>query len=200
MPDSRYRTRQSSDPSISTSITSPLLRKTGGFRANPTPGGVPVAITSPGSSVIDSDRKRSIQAHQISTGLCLNPHRLSIPAQLNRKFMRVRNLVGRYDPLPHRGECVTGFTPLPLTIGKLKVARTDIINNGVAQDVVVSLLTSDVFRASSNHHGKFSFVIYLFAFRRHDNRFSRPMTEVENFEKTTGLSGIGILLSIAWSR
>jgi len=38
-------------PSISTSITSPCLRNTGGFRANPTPGGVPVAITSPGSSV-----------------------------------------------------------------------------------------------------------------------------------------------------
>jgi hypothetical protein len=38
-------------PSTSTSTTSPGLRKTGGFRAKPTPGGVPVAMTSPGSSV-----------------------------------------------------------------------------------------------------------------------------------------------------
>src|SRR5829696_1009311 len=48
-------------PSISTSISSPGLRNTGGLRAKPTPGGVPVAITSPGSSVIDSD-KNSINA------------------------------------------------------------------------------------------------------------------------------------------
>src|SRR6185295_9081618 len=39
-------------PSISTSIRSPGLRKTGGLRANPTPAGVPVEIMSPGSSVM----------------------------------------------------------------------------------------------------------------------------------------------------
>ena len=43
-------------PSTSTSTTSPGLRNTGGFRAKPTPGGVPVAITSPGSSVTVCDR------------------------------------------------------------------------------------------------------------------------------------------------
>src|SRR5438552_16487566 len=42
------------DPSFSirTSNTSPALSVTGGSRKNPTPSGVPVAITSPGSSVI----------------------------------------------------------------------------------------------------------------------------------------------------
>src|SRR6266480_6587421 len=34
-----------------------LFRNTGGLRANPTPDGVPVAITSPGSRVIVSERK-----------------------------------------------------------------------------------------------------------------------------------------------
>jgi hypothetical protein len=38
-------------PSISTSIRSPTRKKTGGCRAIPTPSGVPVRITVPGSNV-----------------------------------------------------------------------------------------------------------------------------------------------------
>src|SRR5438270_10784719 len=38
--------------SISTSTTSPSCKKRGGVRLNPTPEGVPVAMISPGSSVI----------------------------------------------------------------------------------------------------------------------------------------------------
>jgi hypothetical protein len=34
---------------------SPALKKTGGFFADPTPGGVPVAMTSPGRSVMMFD-------------------------------------------------------------------------------------------------------------------------------------------------
>ena len=41
--------------SISTSTTSPAWRYTGGLRAKPTPGGVPVKITSPGASVQTSE-------------------------------------------------------------------------------------------------------------------------------------------------
>ena len=41
-------------PSISTSNTSPCFIQTGGFRAAPTPPGVPMMITSPGSSVMHS--------------------------------------------------------------------------------------------------------------------------------------------------
>ena len=40
-------------PSIQTVITSPLPMYRGGLRANPTPSGVPVAITSPGSRVMN---------------------------------------------------------------------------------------------------------------------------------------------------
>ena len=43
-------------PSISTSTTSPFFNHTGGLRAMPTPGGVPVKIRSPGSSVKIRDR------------------------------------------------------------------------------------------------------------------------------------------------
>ena len=42
--------------SISTSTTSPGLSQTGGLRAIPTPGGVPVKIRSPASSVMICDR------------------------------------------------------------------------------------------------------------------------------------------------
>src|SRR4029077_5898888 len=40
-------------PSISQRARSPGRRKTGGSRKTPTPDGVPVAMMSPGSSVID---------------------------------------------------------------------------------------------------------------------------------------------------
>ena len=43
-------------PSISTSTMSPGWSQTGGFRAIPTPGGVPVKIRSPGSRVKIRDR------------------------------------------------------------------------------------------------------------------------------------------------
>src|ERR1022692_4003200 len=48
--------RSSPSPSISTSTTSPSFIYTGGLRATPTPGGVPVKITSPGSSVKTCDK------------------------------------------------------------------------------------------------------------------------------------------------
>jgi len=50
--------------STSTSIRSPGLRNTGGLRANPTPAGVPVAITSPGSSVMLFVMNSMISGHR----------------------------------------------------------------------------------------------------------------------------------------
>ena len=44
--------RSAPRPSIATSNTSPSFSSTGGLRKTPTPSGVPVAITSPGSSVM----------------------------------------------------------------------------------------------------------------------------------------------------
>ena len=44
--------RSSPKPSIFTTASSPGFMKIGGLRAKPTPGGVPVETTSPGSSVI----------------------------------------------------------------------------------------------------------------------------------------------------
>jgi len=47
-------------PSISTRTTSPIESSFGGFIAMPTPPGVPVATTSPGSSVNAVDRCSTI--------------------------------------------------------------------------------------------------------------------------------------------
>ena len=43
-------------PSTVTSMTSPGVSQTGGVRAPPTPPGVPVAITSPGTSVVNEEK------------------------------------------------------------------------------------------------------------------------------------------------
>jgi hypothetical protein len=42
------------------STTSPSFNSTGGWRLNPTPAGVPVAMMSPGSSVINWLRQETI--------------------------------------------------------------------------------------------------------------------------------------------
>src|SRR6185437_8002130 len=52
--------RCSPRPSMPSVTTSPTLRNFGGFMPMPTPGGVPVAITSPGISVIISERYDTI--------------------------------------------------------------------------------------------------------------------------------------------
>src|SRR6476659_754497 len=48
------RCRDSPSPSIPNWMASPAFRNCGGFIPNPTPAGVPVLITSPGSSVMNS--------------------------------------------------------------------------------------------------------------------------------------------------
>ena len=55
-PDAAIGLRRIPIPSISISQESPGFIQTGGFRAKPTPSGVPVTMMSPGSSVIASVR------------------------------------------------------------------------------------------------------------------------------------------------
>ncbi len=57
-PSSSWRQTFSSRPipSISTTITSPAARKRGGLRKTPTPDGVPVEMTSPGSRLNDCEQ------------------------------------------------------------------------------------------------------------------------------------------------
>ena len=52
-------------PEISTSSTSPGFIHSGGLRRWPTPSGVPVAMTSPGCSVVKSEQKPTICWHGI---------------------------------------------------------------------------------------------------------------------------------------
>src|SRR5260370_3895606 len=59
--------------SISTSTTSPSCKKSGGVRLNPTPDGVPVAMISPGSSVMRELRKAITEATEktiLAVGAC----------------------------------------------------------------------------------------------------------------------------------
>ena len=51
-----------------TSMTSPGCIQTGGCRANPTPPGVPVAITSPGTSRVNEEKNST--ALGTSTSIC----------------------------------------------------------------------------------------------------------------------------------
>ena len=57
---SSIRFRNVPTPEISTSITSPGFIQSGGLRLCPTPSGVPVAITSPGSNSVNSEQKAMI--------------------------------------------------------------------------------------------------------------------------------------------
>src|SRR5262249_39785336 len=71
-------------PSISASTTSPFLRKIGGSRPAPTPAGVPVEMTSPGSSVVNVEIIATIAA----TGKIICPVLAScIVLPLTRSFI-----------------------------------------------------------------------------------------------------------------
>mmetsp|Transcript_23902 Transcript_23902/g.66231 ORF Transcript_23902/g.66231 Transcript_23902/m.66231 type:complete len:334 (+) Transcript_23902:467-1468(+) len=89
-------------PSISHSTTSPGTSHRGGFRKQPTPGGVPVAITSPGRSVVKRETKAIMSSTPKTSSRVLESWRVS---PLTRQRMPVLCTVSR---LISSGVTITG--------------------------------------------------------------------------------------------
>ena len=145
-------------PSISTSTTSPGLSQTGGLRAMPTPGGVPVKIRSPGSRVKTFDTFAPIGPALVTTDEVGDPHNLGIRLRLNGKTMQdssTKQLIFGVDVLiAYLSQVVTLqpgdliFTGTPPGVGSAKkppvllkagdIAEVEIQGIGVLRNPVVA--------------------------------------------------------------
>src|SRR6266581_2857167 len=89
--------------SISTRTTSPGTRKRGGFIAIPIPPGVPVATTSPGSSVKGGgqvlDQREAVEDELLRVRLL---PQLAVHPRPDAERVRVAQLVPGHDPRPRR--------------------------------------------------------------------------------------------------
>ena len=143
-------------PSISHLTRSPGSRNTGGSRKTPTPAGVPVAIRSPGSSVIWREMKAmSSPTPKIIWSVVAVLHQLRLagirpagtwdpPAAESDAGGRVE-VIGRRKATADRQERVAALRPQPLAVAllsgaerrraSLPVARRDVVHDDVAGDM-----------------------------------------------------------------
>ena len=123
-------------PSISMRTVSPALSQVGGSMPMPTPAGVPVAMTSPGYSVMP----REIVSIRVgmskirSLGARVLPQLAVDPAA--HAGVAAVELVGVDDPRPHRAERVERLAHVPLLMAHLHVARRYVVDDRVAPDML----------------------------------------------------------------
>ena len=139
------RFRRTPIPSTSVSITSPTWSHSCGVRPMPTPSGVPVEMMSPGSSVQPQrehlDRLVDREDHVGGVAVLLLD---TVDAKLDRFALRVAEFVGRDDDRPHRAEGVEALALEELHVRALQVARADVVDHGVAEDMRHRIAAADV--------------------------------------------------------
>ena len=147
---------------MSTTTSSPSRRNRGGSRKTPTPPGVPVAMTSPGSRVMNREQK----AMRLGTSWTISDVLASwMTSPLTRQRMRsapgIRQLVGGHDPRSDRAERVEALAAHPLAVAELQVACRDVIETGIPEDVIERLRRRDVARRPADHDGQLRLVVDL---------------------------------------
>src|SRR5438876_5589383 len=97
--------------------------------------------------------------------------------------MRVGDSVGSDYRRSHRRKRITGLTPLPLTIRKLKIARTNVVEGGVAKHTIEGATRADILRPTPYDNRQFGLVIHLRAGGRQDNCLTRRNHSRSKFRK-----------------
>ena len=153
-------------PSTSTVTSSPSFNRTLGSRNTPTPAGVPVAIRSPGCSVIRlahvGDDLRHREDHLRSRGVL---HRLAVEDAANLQRLRVFDLLARHQARSDRTEAVRGLAARPLSVGELQVASADVVETQITADRVERVALGGPAGASTDHDPELGLVIDLFMTR-----------------------------------
>ena len=186
--------------SISTSTASPGLSQTGGFRAMPTPGGVPVKIRSPGSRVKTCDRYAISSSTPKISWLVLES---CIVWPLSRR--RMPSLWGSgissgvTSTGPDGRERVEGLAGHPLLAGlvELPVASRDVVPDRVAADMLERPLARDVPPAPADHDDQLCLVVDLLADSGQDNRLAVANQGGRVLAEENRLAGTGTPLSAA---
>ena len=145
-------------PSISTSTLSPAV-------IGPTPLGVPVRITSPGSNVMMRGHIRHDLAdpeHEIAGGARL----AQLPVDPARDRQTLRGVELGVDRRPERTERVEPLRPRPLPVPPLEVTGRHVVGGGVAEHVGADVLDVDVTGHPADDHRQLRFVMRLLGIRR----------------------------------
>ena len=139
--------------------------------SGPTPGGVPVMITSPGSSVM-----MPLTNESSPSGLTImSPTQavLHLDAVDERAHARLRRRRLGHDPRPERAEGVEALGARPLAVDLLQVAGRHIVAARVAGDHRGGRGRRHVLAAPADHHDQLGLVVDLGA-SVPGRRWSRP--------------------------
>ncbi len=152
----------------------------------PTPAGVPVSNTSPGSSVMIAETN-AIWAATSCTIWLVRPSWRTLAVDA-RDDAQIGGVEHRLDPRPERAERVVALGAGELHVGALLVAGGDVVGRGVAEHVPQCVLGRDVARRGADHHGQLALVVAP-APTTAGSRIASPspMTDVDGLRKISGV-------------
>ena len=154
--------------------------------SGPTPAGVPVRITSPGSSVIawltcDTSSSTPRIICEVRPACSSSPLTVVVHGEVGRVE------VGG-DPRAERAEGVEALGPAPLLLGALQVAGRDVVGAGEAEHDVLDPLRRHLAAQPGDDDGQLALVVDLARRCRRGTGSASPgpITEVDGLRKTIG--------------
>lgn len=99
--------------------------------------------------------------------------RFAADFELNIEVVGIGDLIGGNDPWAHRGECIEGLAHQPLRGSALVIAGADVVDDGVAEDVLRPVGGGDLAASFADNKSEFSFVIGRFRDFRQDDVCAR---------------------------
>src|SRR5262245_42946718 len=88
-------------------------------------------------------------------------HRFTIEKTFDLEGLRVRNFITRRYKRAQRSESIEALAAYPLAIAELQIARTDIVDARITEDVVERFGFLDLARAPAYDDGQFGFEVDL---------------------------------------
>ncbi len=172
-------------------MPSTLISTTSPGRMGPMPEGVPVAMTSPGSRVMIREMKetRVGTAKDQVTGVAVLPA-LAVQVAFHREVIRVGNL--GFNPGPQGREGVEALGAGELAVLFLQIPGGDVVDAGVAQDVVPEVRFLDVPGGLADDHRQFRLVVHPAAHLGIDNVFVRADHRGAGLHEDQGFFGDGV--------
>ncbi len=183
-------------------MTLPGLSQTGsGLMPMPTPGGVPVVMTSPGcmaheladigDDIGDAEDHRPGRTVLVALAIDLEPH---------GEVLRIGDFVAGHEPGADWAEGVGALALVPgaAALG-LEMALGDVVADAVAGDVIEGVRLVDIAGFLADDHGQLDFPVRLDRVLGMITSSLGPMMALVAFMKMIGSSGILAPVSAAWS-
>ena len=166
----------------------------------PTPAGVPVRMTSPGSSVKASLTVLTrVTTSWISCEVRPSWTRPAVQARADGQVVD-GELVGGDQPRAERAEGVEALGAGPLQVALLQVAGGDVVGHGVAEHHLGHALRRDVLAQPADDDGELALVVDVGALPRQHDRVAGPTTEVLGLRNIAGSVGAAPPpISATWS-